>query len=171
MLEEETERSLWKRRQNLREQMFSEMQVNKLKFQNQTLSIETSFSFSSNFRYVLIFFSVFIWNSGQSIECKGQCPCPVCDCSKPRTVCQTNGNSFPGVKCYDPCRYCTSMITYHGNTRKTIPISSCNKPTNGVTVTERDYVNCSKKRFTNTSYTFGKRGNKKNKARRNNAVI
>lgn len=113
-----------------------------LKFQNQTLSIETSFSFSSNFRYVLIFLSVFIWNSGQSIECKGQCPCPVCDCSKPRTVCQTNGNSFPGVKCYDPCRYFTSMITYHGNTRKTIPISSCNKPTNGVT--ELDYVNCYK---------------------------
>lgn len=28
-----------------------------LKFQNQTLSIETSFSFSSNFRYVLIFLS------------------------------------------------------------------------------------------------------------------
>lgn len=158
MLEEEAERSLWKRRQNLREQVFGKMQVKKLKFQNQTLSIETSFSFSSNFRYVLIFFSVFIWNSGQSIECKGQCPCPVCDCSKPRTVCQTNGNSFPGVKCYDPCRYCTSMITYHGNTRKTVPISSWNKPTNEVI--EWEYVNCYIKKFKNASYTFGKRGNK-----------
>lgn len=32
------------------------------------------------------------------------------------------------------------MITYHGNTRKTIPISSSNKPTNEVI--ERDNVNC-----------------------------
>lgn len=141
MLEEEAERSLWKRRQNLREQVFGKMQVKNWNFRIKRFPLKLHFHFlQSNFRYVLIFFSVFIWNSGQSIECKGQCPCPVCDCSKPRTVCQTNGNSFPGVKCYDPCRYCTSMIKYHGNTRKTIPISSCIKPTNEVI--KRDYVNC-----------------------------
>lgn len=75
-----------------------------------------AFHWNSIFIFLLIldvlFFplGVFIWHSGQSIECKGQCPCPVCDCSKPRTVCQTNGNSFPGVKCYDPCRL---FIVYH----------------------------------------------------------
>lgn len=65
------------------------------------------------------------------------------------------------------------MITYHDNTRKTIPISSCNKPTNGVTVTERDYVNCSKKKDLQTLVIrLVKEGTNKTKlARRNNAVI
>lgn len=136
MFEEETERSLWKRRQNLREQVFGKMQVKKpWNFRIKRFPLKLHFHFSSNFGCFIFSLGVFIWHSGQSIECKGQCPCPVCDCSKPRTVCQTNGNSFPGVKCYDPCRL---YIVFHVLESATYT-NPTNKPTNRET--EWDYVN------------------------------